>query len=92
MPVDTGRHQLACLTIPVVRALEGGVAKMHAQVADRKESSANKERLLADHNPRAFRTLQVCASAGLLDSRGPDGQRHADASALLPPSTAVRRL
>ena len=61
-------YKLACLTAPAVEALEGGLATLRAEVASHKETIAEKESLLAAHNPRIFHTLQVqaCSPAGCL--------------------------
>ncbi len=52
-------YRLACLTAPAVEALEGGLATLRAEVASHKETIAEKEHLLAQHNPRAFHALQA---------------------------------
>ncbi len=48
-----------------MEALEGGLATLRAEVASHKETIAEKEHLLAQHNPRAFHALQARAPLDL---------------------------
>jgi hypothetical protein len=56
-------YTLLALTAPAVAEAEASGGTLRAEVASHRETIAEKEALLAQHNPRIFTTLQA-RSAG----------------------------
>lgn len=52
-------YRLLALTAPAVAEAEASAATLRAEVASHRETIAEKEALLAQHNPRTFHTLQA---------------------------------
>ena len=57
-------YRLLALTGPAVAEAEASAATLRAEVASHRETIAEKEALLAQHNPRTFHTLQAGALLG----------------------------
>ena len=52
-------YQLMCLTTPEVDQTEASIATLKEEIDLRKAAVAEKEALLANHNPLVFQSIQV---------------------------------
>lgn len=53
-------YQLMCLTVPEVDQIEASISTIKEEIDMRKAAVADKEALLANHNPPVFQAVQVC--------------------------------
>ena len=53
-------YQLMCLTAPEVDQIEASISTIKEEIDMRKAAVADKEALLANHNPPVFQAVQVC--------------------------------
>jgi len=53
-------YQLMCLTAPEVDQIEASISTIKEEIDMRKAAVADKEALLAHHNPPVFQAVQVC--------------------------------
>ena len=54
-------YQLMCLTAPEVDQIEASISTIKEEIDMRKAAVADKETLLANHNPPVFQAVQVCS-------------------------------
>lgn len=52
-------YQLMCLTTPEVDQIEASISTLKEEINMRKAAVADKEALLANHNPPVFQAVQV---------------------------------
>ena len=52
-------YQLMCLTTPEVDQIEASISTLKEEIDMRKAAVADKEALLANHNPPVFQAVQV---------------------------------
>ena len=55
----TDCYQLMCLTTPEVDQIEASIVTLKEEIDMRKAAVADKEALLANHNPPVFQAVQV---------------------------------
>jgi len=49
-----------CVTAPEVDQIEASISTIKEEIDTRKAAVADKEALLANHNPSVFQAVQVC--------------------------------
>ncbi len=55
-------YQLMCLTAPEVDQIEASISTIKEEIDMRKAAVADKEALLANHNPPVFQAVQVLST------------------------------
>ncbi|DBA97231.1 TPA: hypothetical protein ACH3X1_014979 [Trebouxia sp. C0004] len=60
-------YQLMCLTAPEVDQIEASISTIKEEIDMRKAAVADKEALLANHNPPVFQAVQLCTGDELAE-------------------------
>ncbi|DBB09035.1 TPA: hypothetical protein ACH3X3_007660 [Trebouxia sp. C0006] len=60
-------YQLMCLTAPEVDQIEASISTIKEEIDMRKAAVADKEALLANHNPPVFQAVQLCTGNELAE-------------------------
>ena len=53
-------YAFMCIEVPKMKGLKAAVALLQREVQERREVLAEKEAVLAAHNPPIFHAVQVC--------------------------------